>query len=127
MTTAKNLGICMDHSSAHLMELTIASPEADIILSEFTPDVKASILQKGEKAMHNKEQQLQASYYQELGEEIKNYESVVLFGPTRAKEELFNILKEDLSFSQIHIEVRQTDKMTENQQQAFVRNYFARK
>ncbi len=49
--------------------------------------------------MHNKEQQQQSEYYKTLGETIKNYDDVLLFGPTNAKVELLNILKADISFS----------------------------
>jgi hypothetical protein len=55
-----------------------------------------------------------------------NYENVLLFGPTNAKVELFNILRADLAFSNIKIEVKDADKMTDNQQRAFVKDYFAR-
>ncbi len=35
-----------------------------------------------------------------------------------------NVLKADHHFDKINIETRQTDKMTENQQHAFVKEYF---
>jgi hypothetical protein len=124
MTTATNLGIWMDHSVAHLMELTTDSVESKTIESKFTHQDKVHSLGKSENLMHNKEQHQQAAYYKELGEIIGEYEDVVLFGPTDAKLELFNILKADHRFSHIKIEVKQADKMTENQQHAFVKDYF---
>ena len=125
MTTTKNLGIWMDHASAHVME--IADPMVtNIVVSESTHEEKEKTLQKGESIMHNKNQQQQADYYKKLGAFIKDYDDVLLFGPTDAKVELFNILKADLSFSKIKIEIRQTDKMTENQEHAFVREYFSK-
>jgi len=36
-------------------------------------------------------------------------------------------LKKDHRFADIVIEIKQTDKMTENQQHAFVRDYFSKK
>ncbi len=48
---------------------------------------------KGEKLIHKKEQHLQLSFYKKLGEIIKEYHEVVLFGPTDAKNELLNLLK----------------------------------
>ena len=83
-------------------------------------------MQKGESMMHNKEQQQESAYYKTLGESIKNYDEVVLFGPTNAKVELLNILKADNHFSKIKIETMQADKMTENQAHAFVRDYFSK-
>ena len=125
MTTTKKLGIWMDHASAHVME--VADPiVTNIVLSESTHEEKEKTLQKGESMMQNKNQQQLGAYYKSLSETIKNYDEVLLFGPTDAKTELLNILKADLSFSKIKIETRQTDKMTENQEQAFVKEYFSK-
>jgi len=125
MAKTKNLGIWMDHASAHVME--IADPMVtNIVECESTHEEKEKTLQKGESMMHNKNQQQQAEYYKKLGGLIKNYGDVLLFGPTDAKVELLNILKADLSFSKIKFEIRQTDKMTENQEHAFVREYFSK-
>jgi len=125
MTTAKNLGIWMDHSSAHLMEFT-DTIETKTIDSKFTHEAKEQSLDKSENLMHNKEQHQQSEYYKKLGEIIKNYEGVILFGPTDAKVELFNILRADHLFAKIKIEIKQTDKMTEHQQHAFVRDHFSK-
>ena len=125
MTTEKKLGIWMDHASAHLMKYN-DDMTTDIILSESTHAEKEKTLEKGESMMHNKEQQQQAEYYKTLGESIKNYDDVLLFGPTNAKVELLNILKADNHFSKIKIGTMQADKMTENQAHAFVRDYFSK-
>ena len=126
MTTAKNLGIWMDHSRAHVMEFTTDPIETKTILSEFTHQEKEFSLNKGENLMHNKEQHQQSAFYKKLIDVIKNYEGVVLFGPTDAKVALYNILKADHRFEKIKIEVKPADKMTENQQHAFVREHFSR-
>lgn len=125
MTIKKSLGIWMDHASAHIMEL--ADPMVTtIVTSESTHEGKEKTLQKGESMMHNKNQQQQAEYYKKLGESIKDYEDVLLFGPTNAKVELLNILKADMHFDKIKIETIPSDKMTENQEHAFVREYFSK-
>ena len=124
MTTKKHMGIWMDHSSAHLMELTNDVITTKIVKSEFTHEVKEHSLSKGEGHMHNKEQHQQASYYKKIGDAVKDCEEVVLFGPTNAKNELHNLLQADYNFKNIKIEVKQADKMTENQQHAFVKHHF---
>ncbi len=125
MATAKNLGIWMDHSTAHLMEFTTDPIETKTIDSSFTHQEKEQALGRSENLLHNKEQHQQSEYYKKLGETIKNYEKVILFGPTDAKVELFNLLSTDHRFANTQIEVIQTDKMTENQQHAFVREHFS--
>jgi len=76
--------------------------------------------------MHNKEQHLEMDFYKKIATEIIGYDEVLLFGPTNAKAQLFNILNEDQHYKNIKIEVRTSDKMTDNQQVAYVRNYFTR-
>ena len=125
MTANKRLGIWMDHSTAHLMEFTVDPIETKSIESKFTREEKEHSLGKSENLMHNKEQHEQADYYKKLGEVIRNYDHVILFGPTDAKVELFNLLKANHLFEKIKIEVEQADKMTENQQHAFVKKHFS--
>jgi hypothetical protein len=125
MATAKKLGIWMDHASAHLMEFTIDPIKTRTIESEFTPEVRQLSLHRGEDRMHQKEQHHQGEYYEKIGEIIKQYEEVVLFGPTDAKVELFNFLIKSQSLGKTKIKVEHADKMTENQQHAFVKKYFS--
>ena len=116
----------MDHSNAHLMEFENAASGSKTIAPAFTQLLKESgSNDSGEHIMHNKEQQQQSAFFKELGEVIKKYEEVILFGPTDAKTELLNMLKKDHHFDKIKIDIRQADKMSENQQHAFVREYFS--
>ena len=114
----------MDHSVAHLMELTNDTIATTLIESEFTHEEKEHSLSKNEGLMHNKEQHLLLGYFKKLADTIKHYQEVVLFGPTTAKNELLNMLKIDHHFENIKIEIRHADKMTTNQQHAFVKGYF---
>ncbi len=124
MKKTKNLGIWMDHSSAILMSLTNDTIVTNSIVSEFTHQDKVDGLNKSENLMHNKEQHQQSGYYKKIAQAIREYQEVVLFGPTDAKNQLFNLLKDDHLFENIHIEVKDTDKMTETQMHDFVRGYF---
>jgi len=124
MTTTKKIGIWMDHSNAVLIEYTSDPADTKTIESTLTHRGNEGSGSSSENLKHNKEQNQQAHYYKNLGEIIKGYGRVVLFGPTEAKTELLNALSSDHHFDSIKIETRQTDKMTENQQHAFVREYF---
>ena len=123
MNNIRKLGIWMDHSNAYLMELA-----NDIIVqrvvSELANHETEFNFYKGEKLIHKKEQHLQLRYYKKIGDIIKKYQDVVLFGPTDAKNELLNQIKTDHLFEGIKIEVKNSDKMTEDQMQTFVRDYF---
>ncbi|WHF52900.1 hypothetical protein QGN23_06365 [Chryseobacterium gotjawalense] len=125
METKNRLGIWMDHSHAHLMEY--AEPMVTKVLtSHYTEAEKVESPDMSEKTMHNTEQHDNSQYYKELGEIIRNYDSVLLFGPTDAKTELLNILGKNHLFSKIKFEVIPTDKMSENQEHDFVREYFSK-
>lgn len=125
MNTAKSVGIWMDHSKAHVMEFTTAIKTV-YIESEFTHQKKEKSLVNGEKSMHNTEQHLQAEYYKKLEEIIKLHEVALLFGPSDAKQELANLMRENHQYNAIKIDVVQADKMTTNQEHAFVRRYFSK-
>jgi stalled ribosome rescue protein Dom34 len=125
MTTTKYLGIWMDHANANIIEFADGPLETNIIRSQFTHEVKEDVLGRSEYGMHKKEQHQQSDFYKKIGEVIRNYTDVILFGPTKAKTELFNMLREDHNFEKIAINVLQTSKMTNQQQHAFVRDYFS--
>ena len=126
-TTRKKIGIWMDHSMAHLMEYSNNPFEIKTIESNFTHQQKLDSFKKGEAHMHNKEMQEQSKYYKKLIDVVKKYKEVILFGPTDAKEELFNVLVADIRFEDVKIQVKQTDKMTARQQHAFVIDFFTNK
>lgn len=125
MKSAKQLGIWMDHSSAKLIEITSESSETNTIESK--PDTLVNeddLYFKDDSHTLNKEQKQLSAFYKEIGDVILNYDEVLLFGPTDAKNELVNVLKDDHHFDSIKIEVKTSDNMTENQQHAFVKEHF---
>jgi hypothetical protein len=124
MKTKKYMGIWMDHANANLIELTAAPLTSNKIISEFTHQQKEDTLTKSENVMHNKEQHQQAAYYKNISHAFRDFDGVVLFGPTNAKAELFNLVKADHHFDKVNIEMKETDKMTDTEQHAFVKKYF---
>lgn len=124
MNTKKNIGIWMDHSQAHVMEVEGKDIVSKVILSDFTHAAKERSLFKNENLMHNKEQQEQHIYYKKISNGIQHAGEIVIFGPTTAKSELLNLLKEDQHFKDVKMEIVSTDKLTENQQCDFVRAHF---
>lgn len=126
MNTDKKLGICMDHANAHLIEFPNTGTELMSIISSSTHPENEHTQGKNENLTHNKEQHQHAEYYKKLGNAIKKYDEVLLFGPTTAKAELLNLIKNDHLFEKIKIEVKHTDKMTDHQQQIFVKEYFSK-
>ena len=125
MTKTKKLGIWMDHSNAHLIEYSKNAIKVNGVVSKLSHEGKDGDLERSEKHVHFREQSDQAAYYKELGAVIKKYDEVIIFGPTDAKKELFKILQKDNGFKGINIAIQQTDKMTDNQEHAFVKTFFS--
>lgn len=117
---SKKLAINLDHSQATLFDFGISAIEFKTFESEIDHQIS-----KGENNMHNKEQQLQHKYYHNIADAMLDFQIVLLFGPTDAKTELFNYLSEINKFSKIDIKVKTSDKLTENQQVAFINNFFS--
>lgn len=126
MKTKNKLGIWMDHSIAHLMEFTSNHFEIETIESKFTKNQEMESLNHNQSLINNKEKKYLSDYYKKLGETIKDYKRVILFGPTNAKTELFDLLSEDYRFLKIKFEIKDTDKMSRIQQHEFVREYFSK-
>lgn len=124
MKSAKQLGIWMDHSIANLIEFSNDKMVKRTV--ELIPAFPGPVedLRLNESLMNNKVHDHLADFYQKLSDVIKNFDEVLLYGPTHAKTELFNQLKEDIHFDRIKIDVKPADKMTENQQEAFVKKFF---
>lgn len=124
MTKPKNLGIWMDHSTANLMEFTTTSIKTQIIKSQLAFQDKEPGIMPASGPLQKKNSNQQLDYFGKLSDVILNYDAVILFGPTDAKVELYNILKADDRFGNIAFKIKQTGKMTENQQHAFVKEHF---
>ncbi len=124
MKSLKRLGIWMDHSTANIMELS--NDKVATVTLDSNPAFPEQIenLRMDERLMHNKVKNEQSDFYEKLSFIINDYDEVLLFGPTEAKTELFNLLKENRRFEKIKISVEPTDKITENQQHAFLRNFY---
>jgi len=124
MKKDKKMGIWMDHSSATMMELANDKIITSFVESDASkPEIDFNP-KKSEKLVHKKENHLQAGYYKKLGEIMVNFSKVVLFGPTEAKRELLNILRADHLFNDTQIDLIDSEKLSEGQMEAFVREHF---
>ncbi|HOZ52235.1 MAG TPA: hypothetical protein PLU17_10285 [Chitinophagaceae bacterium] len=121
MEEGKKLGIWMCHSSVHVVEYNselIEEQEQKRI--DGTNQMDTNIATSQNESFH-----LQTESFKKLGIAIEKYEEVVLFGPVDTKVELLKFLKADPRFDKIKIEIKQTNIMSEDQQEAYVEKYFA--
>lgn len=117
------IAVYMDHSSANIMKLVNDTIETEVVESAFDHEEKVKALHKSESTMHHKEHQLQLSYYNSIKEKLSGSKDILLFGTTTAKAELLNIINKDLHFNEVKTVASQTDKMTVNQQHAFIKDH----
>lgn len=113
----------MDYQNANMIEFTANTLKTETVHSRFIQPPEKSNLQDESKIRIKKKRQ-QDEFYNALGTIIHEYESVILFGSSDAKTELYNILAADRHFAKIRIQVKQTETMTENQQHEFVKEFF---
>ncbi|MDA3890750.1 MAG: hypothetical protein PF517_03695 [Salinivirgaceae bacterium] len=123
MNTTKKLGVWMDHTIAHTIELDNNAIILNTIESLSLQDETQSF-GKDESLKHNTEQGQLSDFFKRISVVISDYSGVILFGPTNAKTELHNLLKQDNHFNNIKIDVETKDNLTKNQMQAFVKEHF---
>jgi stalled ribosome rescue protein Dom34 len=121
---SKIIGIYLDHAQARLMEAVTNAVISQVILSQFTHEEMEYTLSKSENVMHNKEHGEQSQYYHEIMDHAKGARQILLFGPTKAKNELYNLMRADDRFAGARIEVEQTDKLQVDQQEEFMKEHF---
>jgi hypothetical protein len=125
MNSTKKIGIWMDYSKAHIMEFSERPHEIAIIESKFETKLHSKEKEKGEKYLHFLAKQCKDDYFNKIANIILNYKKVLLFGPTNAKVELFNMLSEDQRFFKIKTYLKESGRLTLNQRNRFIRQHFS--
>lgn len=125
MNATKKAGVWMDYSEAHIMEFSENPIEIKVIKSNFKNKLRSNEKDKSEKHLHALEKQCKADYFKEIATSLLNYDKVLLFGPTNAKNELYNSLTKDTLFSKIKLYVKESGKLTFKQRSKFIYEHFA--
>jgi len=132
----RKVGVWLDHAQAHFVDLS----KGPAIVETAFSDQESQLRNKGESGTgnklgnyrstnnenhrHNREKELKHEYFKMLSDRLKNFDDILLFGPTTAKDELHNVLKADKQFNGKKIDVKAADQMTENQMVAEVKGWF---
>jgi hypothetical protein len=124
MKNNKQLSIWMDYSNALLMELYNHMIISKRIAVKF-PDNNNPTTANPFVTISTKEMKhLQMEYFNEISNIVVNYQEVLLFGPSDAKNELLTLLKADRHFKNIIFELVNTSKMKESKIHDFVIEHF---
>jgi hypothetical protein len=135
----KQIGLWIDHNkamvigyedgNATLLE-TVESPVEAIKRQEgegndstrFTSNNNHT--SNNEHRKHNISQNELKEYFKILEAKLQPFEDILIFGPGTAKEQIRNRLREIKSFDNKWLSVQKSDKLTENQLLAFVRDFY---
>ena len=132
----KRIGVWLDHTKAHFIDLSKGPAVVETAFSNKESEVRyegetgnGTLLgnnraTNNESHTHNRAQEIMKEYYHVLSDRLKGYDDILLFGPTSAKDELFNKLNADKHFAEKNIRVEAADRLTENQMVAKVESYF---
>lgn len=132
----KKIGVWLDHHHAHFIEVNGEDVITQTIESGFTRHERevgegatgsrfGQHSTNNENNRNNRIQNELKGYYKLITDRLAGYDHVLLFGPTTAKNELYNYINERKSFANKRIEIKNSDKLTENQLKAVVRNHFS--
>lgn len=125
MISVKKIGIWMNHSIAYIMEFTSGLVTTSIIDAAIDKNEANMDCSNNEMASIFKAQSDKKAYYKQLEESLKDSKEVILFGPTYAKVELYNLLKIDTRFKKTKFKIIHAEDLDEAQQQEFVATHFS--
>jgi hypothetical protein len=135
----KQVGVWIDHGKAHLIgfhkgkaELieTIDSPYESIKRVDGEVKDMTRFSQNPEHASnneykkHNVSQNEMNEYFRLMEQKLHPFDDILLFGPGTMKEKMRNRLRENKAFNGKWLSVETSDKLTENQLLAFVRDFY---
>jgi hypothetical protein len=137
MVMKKQTGIWLDSKEANFIELV----DGDLVNFHKIESDQQGAKSKGgvpgggrrggtvagasEKTMANRQRNEERGYFDEILENVKDADEVVVFGPGEAKDHLVSAIKAHPShFNADLMAVLTADKMTEHQKVAYVKTFF---
>lgn len=139
MQNYKQVGVWIDHSKAHVIGFnqgqaqlleTIDSPYENMRriegekkdLTRFSPNPDHG--SNNEHKKHNTTQNELNEYLRMMEQKLQSFDDILLFGPGTMKEKMKNRLREKKAFEGKWLSIASSDKLTENQLLAFVRDFY---
>jgi hypothetical protein len=135
----KQVGVWIDHSKAQLIGYhngnaeiieTIESPYESIRrvegeandMTRFSPNPEHT--SNNEHKKNNISQNELNEYFKLMEGKLHRFDDILLFGPGTAKEQLRNRLRENKSYNGKWFSVQSSNKLTDNQLLAYVRDFY---
>ena len=119
MENEKIVGVWMDSSQAILTDMHFSFIVQDKMTRNETFISQENSLHVADRYVYKKDTDSSLDYYKEIIILLTNYDKVLLYGSQNAKIELFDLIKTNSSYKNIEIELRDADKMTGCELDAF--------
>lgn len=135
----KQVGVWIDHSKAHLIGYkkgnavlieTVNSPYETMKRYEGESDDKTRFSPNPEHASNNEHKKNNIAqnelneYFKMMESKLYGFDDILIFGPGTVKDQMRNRLRENKAFSGKWLSVASSDKLTENQLLAYVRDFY---
>jgi hypothetical protein len=123
MKTNNKLGIWMNHSEARLIPYLIEDKSVSTIRCQNACANRRVFKNNSDCAVKTIRRQ-QQEFYVEIMSTIRGYDEVLLFGPTNAKLELFDLISDYPPADNFKVSVQSAARMTDNELHSYVKNHF---
>jgi hypothetical protein len=135
----KQVGVWIDHSKAHFVGFNDGNTVLIETLESPFESMKREVGEGSDKTRfsssnehssnnehkkHNISQKELNEYFKMMETKLHSFDDILLFGPGVAKEQMRNRLRENKSFDGKWLSVQTSDKLTEKQLLAFVRDFY---
>ncbi|MBW6482911.1 MAG: hypothetical protein K0B10_07600 [Vicingaceae bacterium] len=128
-------GIWIDSKKAYIVSLSGSDTNLSVITSEIegVTRIEGEGKEYGrfgdqyttlENKQENRRKHEVAEYLEEVVENIKSADEIVVFGPAEMKIEFEKLIRENQALAKKLLEVVSADSMTENQIVAWVKDYY---
>jgi hypothetical protein len=122
--TTRKMALWLDHTHAHFIRVKDDKVRVESVESEYEPRVRIdgegsdttkvgrNRVSNREHTKHQKEQNQLSKFYKQLAGKLEKYDFVYLFGPTTAKSELLNYIRQQTNMKGKTFVVDSADTMT---------------
>jgi stalled ribosome rescue protein Dom34 len=121
----KVVGVWMDYKHAVIIAAEHFAASGNFsVLEKVVCDNHDDDVFKNEKVNQSKETQELKKYFKEIAGHIDEAASIYIFGPGKSQEQFKNFLEDYQNFKNKDIELGTSDKISENQMVAKVKEHF---
>jgi stalled ribosome rescue protein Dom34 len=117
-------GVWMDHNTALIITTPDHTGHGEYSVREKIHSHSHSSHGSSEHTMHHAQKAASEKFYKEISRHLESVHDILIFGPGKAQEELFNHLKDDKHFHGKNLSIDSAGNLTENQIVAKVRDFF---